>query len=506
MEGDVQEVFLGLDAGSSVCKAAAFDTEGRLVALATARAPLERSAGGRVEADPERVWAAATSVLREVGSRLEGRGRPVALGVSGAMVGAWVVDEGGDALRFGINWEDARAGPMLARMEADTPGFLAELFSVSGSVLQQGCTLPVLAVLGAEEPEVLSRAAAVIGLKDWLRARLTGRIATDVSEAAVAPGNARKQGRDAELIARFGLLPYAHLLPEARPSAAPGGAVTHAAAVQTGLPEGLPVAIGAGDVIANVIGAGGLVDGADTALLGTTCMVGRCGTAPTFTPPNLGLLFSLPERHWFRAMVNVAGTANLDWAMSVLCADLAGQADRFELVTELARAEPVGARGVTYLPYLSESGIIAPKADAAARAQFSGLVPTHGRAALLRAIFEGVAFSIADLTDLLGESAAPITLTGGGARSAIWPEMIAEMTGRPVRLPEGAEFGARGAALLAAVSVGRFASVEVGGAAWTPAGRVVEPTGARAVEWADARARFTEARDRLLGAGNGNRV
>jgi sugar (pentulose or hexulose) kinase len=492
------DLLLGLDAGSSVCKAALFDGAGRLVAMAAEPTPLLRT-GGRVEADPVRAWAAAAAVLRRMAEAAQGRGRIVGLGLSGAMVGAWVIDAAGQTLRPGINWEDSRAGHLIDRLRAANPQVLSDIFARSGSALQQGCTLPVLAALLEEEPALMARAAAVLTYKDWLRLRLTGVMATDASEAAVSPGDARAQSRSPALIDLFGLTGQAHLLPPVLPSAAIAGHVTAAAAAETGLPEGLPVVAGAGDVIANVIGAGGLQPGAIIGLLGTTCMIGLCRREPVFTPPDLGLLFSLPEGHWFRAMVNVAGTLNLDWAVSLLCPDLAGRADLWDRVTEMAARVPVGARGVTYLPYLSESGIIAPVADPSARAGFGGLTPAVGRDEMIRAVYEGVALSIADLCDLLAPpEGGPIVLTGGGGRSALWCQMIAEATGRTVIVPAGEEFGARGAALLAATALGMFGSVAEASRAMAGEGQSYRPTGEEADAWAAARAAYHRARDRAL--------
>lgn len=494
-----RDLFLGIDAGSSVCKAAVFDLTGRVVSVAAAPTPLIRPRPGWVEADPDRAWAAAADVIRQAAHQARGAGEIAALGVSGAMVGAWVVDARGHALRPGINWEDSRAQDLIAGMEADRPGLSSLIFRTSGSVMQQGCTLPLLAWLLRHEPEVMARARWVMGYKDWLRLRLTGSVATDVSEAAVAPGDARTQDRSAAMIRLFGLEEAEALLPPALPSTACTGGLTAEAARATGLPIGLPVAVGAGDVVANVIGAGGLAPGAVTALLGTTCMVGLCANRPVFEPADLGLLFSLPERLWFRAMVNVAGTLNLDWAVGLLCPDLPEGPDRWDRITAIAAAEPVGARGVTYLPYLSESGIIAPVVDTLARAQISGLTPAHGRGALLRAVYEGVAFALADLCDLLGPAGGgSITLAGGGGRSRFWCDLIAEATGREVVVPDGQEFGARGAALLAAVALGAFPSVTAASASVIGSGRRHEPSGRDGERWREARARFGEARDRLL--------
>jgi sugar (pentulose or hexulose) kinase len=227
-------------------------------------------------------------------------------------------------------------------------------------------------------------------------------------------------------------------------------------------------------------------------------MVGLCLDRPVFIPENLGLLFSLPERHWFRAMVNVAGTLNLDWAVALLFPELAGQEGAFERIAAMAAGEPIGARGLTYLPYLSESGIIAPVVDPNARAQFAGLTPTHGRESLLRSVYEGVAFALADLCDLLGPpDGVPITLTGGGGRSVLWCDIISTVTGREVVVPDGQEFGARGAALLAATGLGVFPSVVAASASVARTGRRYVPSRQDAA-WQDARALYRERRDRLL--------
>ncbi|MEY3961206.1 MAG: hypothetical protein RIR14_1860, partial [Pseudomonadota bacterium] len=199
-----RELFLGVDAGSSVCKAALFDGAGRLVAVAAQPTPLLRL-GGRVEADPAQAWAAAVAVLRQMVEAARDEGQIVAMGLAGAMVGAWVVDAQGQTLRAGINWEDSRANDLIEAMKAQNPHVLDEIFAQSGSALQQGCTLPVTAALIREEPDLMAQAHAVLGYKDWLRLRLTGEVATDVSEAAVAPGDARAQARSPDLIALFGL-------------------------------------------------------------------------------------------------------------------------------------------------------------------------------------------------------------------------------------------------------------------------------------------------------------
>lgn len=496
----MRDLFLGIDAGSSVLKAAAFDADGTQISLASQRTPLSRPRPGWVEADPTSCLDALFAVIADAAEQSGDPGAIRAIGISGAMVGAWLVDAQGLAIRPGINWEDSRSQPMIDGLIAQRPSFLSDVFSISGSALQQGCTLPVLAWLNRHEPEALTRTAHVLTYKDFLRMHLTGVAAADRSESAVLPGSARDQARSPELFEMFGIGALMDRFPQILDPQDVAGQLTLDAATRTGLQAGVPVVAGAGDVIANVIGAGGLATGAATGILGTTCMVGVCHDKPVFTPPDLGLLFSLPERHWYRSMVNVAGTLNLDWAVGTFAPNIAEGVDPFATVTEMVRHVPAGANGVTYLPYLSKSGIIAPVADANARAQFCGLHAGHDQADLLRAVYEGVAFAIADLIDLLSLPAgSPLVLTGGGSRSPVWCQMIADVSRCPISVLEGSEFGAKGAALLAASALGHHDSVSAASQRAKTVRQTFVPAPSAATVWANARARYSDYRDRLIG-------
>lgn len=490
---------LGVDAGTSLCKAALFDRQGRQIAVARERTPLDRPRPGWSELDPERSWTAVTSVIRRVMAESGAAPSSVrGIGLSAAMVGAWFLGDDGRAIRPGIVWEDSRSQPVLDRMEEREPGFMSRIFRSSGSVLQQGCTLPVTAWFREHEPEVLAQARHILSYKDFIRYRLTGLVATDRSEASVIPGDARARTRSDAMFELFGLGEHRHRFPPVKDSETIIGGLTAEAAQVTGLPEGLPVAVGAGDVPCTVIGAGGLEPGRATVVLGTTCMVGICHDEPVFGPADIGLLFSLPGDCWYRAMVNVAGTLNLDWAISVLAPDLAKRSDCYERVTELAAASSAGANGVVFLPYLSESGIIAPVVDANARAQFAGLTPAHGRGDMLRAVFEGVAFALHDLVEVLGIDHGEIRLTGGGGQSLFWTQMVADVLGREVVVPAGSEFGARGAALILATALGDFPDMRRAAFPELDEPRRHSPDAGAAKALESARLRFAHARKALI--------
>ena len=490
---------LGIDAGSSLTKAAIFDRAGNEVASARERIALDRPRPGWCETDPEAAWAAMCRAVRAVLARAGADGSDLAaVGLSAAMVGAWLVDAEGRALRPGIIWEDSRTQAMLdARVGAD-PDFFRRIFAADGCVMQQGCTLPLLAWLQANEPQTLERAAFCFSYKDYLRMRLTGRAAADRTEAAVAPGDARGRGRSAAMLSLFGLDAVAAKLPPVADLESLAGEVTAHAARHTGLRPGTPVAVGAGDVPANITGAGALADGAALAVLGTTCIVGVVADRPVFSPPDLGLLFTLPGTAWFRAMVNVAGTLNLDWAIRTILGEEAPDAACFSAAEALAAAQPIGSGGVVFLPYLSESGIIAPVVDPHARAGFVGLTPRHGRAAMMRAVYEGVALAIRDLAGNLPEMHGDLILTGGGARSGLWPQMIADALGRAVVVPAASEFGARGAALLAGTAIGWYPDIRTASLAVRRNERRYVPEPQCRAEWDGAFARFRGFSEKLV--------
>ena len=450
----------------------------------------------------DEAWADSAKAIRGALITASASGVDVAaVGVTGAMVGVWPVDAGGRPIRPAVLVADTRGQEAIDRAKADDADGMERIFNSDGCVVEPGCTLPALRWLLDHEPELMARARHILTCKDWLRYRLTGELAGDVTEAAVAPGDARRRGRSLEMLRLFGLESSADLFPPVRPSESIGGFVTEAAAAETGLRAGTPVAIGAGDVPCSAIAAGAVEPGMACTILGTTCHNGVVVDEPLFEPPNIGLLFTLPDSLWFRVMVNLAGTPNLDGALSALFSDVAGGqagASVYALLERIAAERPAGADGLLYHPYLSEAGLIAPVVARGARAQFSGLRALHGRADLLRAVYEGVAYAIRDCYEAIGRPIDGIRLVGGGARSDFWSQTIADVAGRPVLVPDGSEFGAKGAALLASVAIGRSKSVREAARKAFAVRRRFEPQGKLAAAYADGFARFQAARKAIV--------
>ena len=453
-------LFLGIDIGTSVIKAALFDEAGHECAERAERMQLLPAPVGWSELDGEAVWKVTARVVRGLLQQASIAPEAVrGIGVTGVMVGAWLVDEEGRIVRPPILWNDARALDLVERLRAREPALFSRVFAHSGSMMQLGCTLPVLAWLKENEPESLSRAQRVICAKDFIRYRLTGALATEESEAAMAPGSAVTRDFIPDQAKLLGIVELSRLLAEVRPAEALAGHVTEEAAAATGLAAGTPVAIGTGDTGACALGAGCHDPGSAVSVLGTTCLNGVIFDRPVYEPRDLGLLFILPQERWMKTMVNVAGTTVLDWCLSTLCPDIAAGPEPYERLGALAETSPPGANGVVFIPYLSATGVIAPRVEPRARAGFLGLAPHHTRADMVRAVYEGIAYAIRDCYESIGGAGETVRLSGGGARSPFWSQMVADVTGYAIEVPEGTQFGAKGAALCAAVATGAYPSL-----------------------------------------------
>lgn len=455
---------LGIDAGTSVVKAALFYPDGREFTTVAQRTTLKTPYPSWAEVSMVETWEMTASAIRRLLANSGVAGEEIAaVGITGNMVGAWLIDSEGRPVRDAILWCDGRTQPLIDRLGQEQPGFMSRVFDADGCVMQQGCTLPVLRWLAEHEPQSLDRAEWVLCCKDWLCFKLTGSVQVDPTEASVMPGDARTCGYSDAMFDLLGVRDYIHLFPPIQPSEKVVGSVRPEAAEQTGLRVGTPVVAGAGDVPASALGVGAYEPGVACSLLGTNFLNCLVTDAPSFHPRDVGLLFCMPGTRWLRAMVNVSGTTSLDWAVEQFCqpekVGATGTADLFARVEALAMQSPPGARGLIYLPYLSSQGIIAPFIEPAARAEFFGLTNEHTRADLVRAVYEGMAFSIRDGYDAIPAAIQEIRLSGGAAKSAFFCQMVADVTGKRVVVPSGSEFGAKGAAMLAAVGIGWYETV-----------------------------------------------
>jgi sugar (pentulose or hexulose) kinase len=351
-------------------------------------------------------------------------------------------------VRSAILWNDGRAAEIVSDWHDD--GTIAEIFARSGNVPFPGYTLPVLAWLKHHSPDVLEQADRLLFCKDWIRAWLTGVQASDETDASYAPFGIAERDWDLRLLELAGVADYRHLLPDllAPDTTDP---LLGDVAEQLGLPTGIPVAVGATDIVAGCVGGGAVEPGHAVTILGTSANSSVVTESPEFQPDQVGIMAAAPLGQWIRTMLNTSGSTTLDWAAGLFAGgevgrllDLAGSADTDDL--------PV------LLPYLAGAGVVSPFVDPGARGGFLGLRSHHGPAELARAAVEGLAFAVADSYASMPTDVVEITAVGGAARSDLLLQTIADVTQATVTRPEGEEFGARGVALLAGVAAGLVAS------------------------------------------------
>ena len=438
---------LGIDAGTTAVKAVVYDLAGAV--LATGHRPVEvvRGERGVAETDMEGIWLAVVAAVREA---LAGAGEVTVegIGVTGQGDGAWLVDDQGRPVRPAALWLDGRGAARVDDWLAS--GAADHVVRATGSAPFPG-TLPILLEeFEADEPEVLARAAHHLNCKDWIRHRLTGTIATDPSESSRTYLDTATVRYSQEMIDGLGHGRWQHLLPPVQDPQAVAGSLLPEVAADLGLPAGIPVAVGLVDSAACPVGLGAITDGDCYIVLGTTATVAMLHPDRSGTRSETAIIIPTGRgTQVLEALSSMAGTPNLDWARQTL-----GLADRSwdDLEPEL-RQVPPGSGGVLYLPYGSPSGERAPFVDTAASASWLGLSVAVTPVQVLRSTFEGVALAMTECLDILGATGA-VRICGGGARSDLMCQLLADISGRDVVRTEDPEIGVRGASTVALVAAG----------------------------------------------------
>lgn len=498
-------VFVGIDKGTSTVKTTLFSLDGALLGESSRRTPLISPRPGWHEEDMETVWRAACETVREATANRGVAPSAVAgIGVTGHMAGLFLVDAAGRPVRPGIEWTDSRAGAFLAEVAGTE--WERQQFAISGNALVPGLTLVLLRWLRDHEPEALGRARHLLFAKDWIRFRLTGEIATDVSEIGWMPGDVRRRDYSPDLLDMLGLDDVARLFPPVLGETDIAGAVTAAAAEATGLAEGTPVVVGQGDAIACNLGAGALRPRQAVSVLGTSFLNQVVTSEPLFEPDGLGCLFPSADGTWTRILPNTGGgTVNLQWFLDHFCEPELAAAEEaggsvYELVGDMVGEVPVGSGGVLFQPFVNTSGVVAPFYHTGARAGFFGLSVDTDKAHVLRAIFEGVGYAMADCYQAMPVPPSEIRLSGGGSRSRVWAQILADVTDTPIVVPDQAQASAKGAALLAAIGTGYFSSQREAADATVGVSARYRPDRARAEQYRELVGLYRDLRVAMMSA------
>ena len=484
MAGIATVHLLGIDLGTSSVKALLSTETGRILGWGSAGYPILRPHPGWAEQRPGDWWRATVAAVRQALSCARDTSAPIAaVGLSGQMHGTVLLDRAGQLLAPAVIWPDQRSHRQVqeitGRIGAD------RLIELTGSPVATGFQAATIHWVQQERPGLWQQVHTVLLPKDYLRYRLTGETHTDPSDGSgTLLLDVRRRDWSPEVLAALDI--DAARLPPVHPSAAVAGHLSRQAAEALGLPAGVPVVTGAADTACGALGAG-TVDGRTLLLTISTggqivlpapeVEVDRAGRVHTFC----GALAPGPDQAgWYQmAAILCAGMA-LRWLRDqVFC--VPGRPDGAAYARMVAWAEPVpaGARGLLFLPYLA--GERTPHMDPQARGLFLGLTVGHGRAELVRAVLEGVVLACYDAYLVLAELGARperIVVAGGGARSRLWQQIVADVFGLPVQRLQVGQQSALGAVLLAGGGAGLFAPASTA-RAWASYGPPVEPDDGR---------------------------
>lgn len=441
------------------------DLNGNIIAINHQRTPALNLELSWHEENMEGTWQVALQVIKGLITKSNIDPKEIAaVGISGHMTGAWLIDDQGKPVRNAICWPDGRSIDLLMRWEHED--ILNRFYAISGNAATTGMTLVILRWLKENEPTNMEKARFILFAKDWIRYKLTGDIRTDESDISHMPGDIRRRSYSRELLELCGIPEYDRLFPPISPCTQVVGGVLPAIAQETGLLPNTPVVVGLGDAVANSVGTGLIYEGQAASVLGTSFMNIVVTNQPLLQPENIGFEMAMVDGKWIRILPNYGGgTLNLDWFLNNFYASEAKDAEArgkniFDVLEEEAAQVPVGSNGIIYHPYLNRTGVIAPFNNPTARGQFFGLNVHNTRKDLLRAVYEGVALSMLDCYQAIPVPIKDVRLSGGGAKCTCWCQIIADCLGVPVLILSGTESGVMGAALTAGVGIGLYSNFQ----------------------------------------------
>jgi xylulokinase len=468
---------LGIDLGTTSVKLLALGRDGQVLAVSNSHHGIDDTSEG-VQADPEMWWQSLLTALGDLGRQVR-LADAVAVGFSGNMSSVVLVDDHAVALAPALLLADPRGAEQIAAL---TDRQRARIVAVTGNVPNSVFSLASLLWWNATHRDVLQRASVWLSAKDYLRARLTGVLATDPTDAynslLVDEGTWNR-----DLIESLGL--PGTLFPPLIGSFSPAGAVHRAAAQLTGLREGTPVATGSGDVAAAITGMGGLHGDQLAISLGTSATVMAAlddGLHPSPPTDAVGAMSVHPASNgmWFALGSLLTGGLALNWLRSIAGA---------ESITS-AQSTPNAANPLVFLPYLAGTG--SPDFLPSATGTILGVMPSTTASQLVAALCEAVAFDIAGLVERLGsQHYSHVVVSGGGSRVQAWPQILADVLRLPVRVLDQPDLSAVGAAMYGWAALGITVSP-------TSAGSTAEPRASTAAAWEIRRGRYEKARTLAL--------
>lgn len=481
---------MGIDIGAGSLKTMVVRSDGHIGGSASMDIATHSPQPRWSEQDPQDWWrAVCDTVPRALAEAGIGAGEIRAVSFSAGAHTPVLEDAQGRVLRPAILWSDQRSGEQVQALQQRHG---ERILQIALNKPSPTWTLPQFLWLAQHEPEVVRATHRVYVAKDWLRSRLTGTWETDRTEAVgTLMFDARRDAWSEELCEMIGWRPQT-LPPLVTPTTVVG-TVTEAAARECGLRAGTPVVCGTSDTSVETFGAGSVAPGDGTVKLATAGTLSIVGTAPHVHPTLINYPLAVPGLWYTITGTNSCASAHRWLRDTFFMAGAASGSAAFAEMDRLAAAAPAGADGLLFHPYLQ--GERAPYWDPMLRADFVGITFRHQRQHFVRALYEGIAFSLREVKDQFaaqGMALAQARIIGGGAKSATWRQIVADVLGIEVLLPRTTD-ASFGAALLAGVGVGVFSDELVAARTCTAVLETARPDPARAAHYTELYALYQQA-------------
>ncbi len=480
---------LGIDIGTSGAKALVCDEHGKVVATAMAEYPLLTPYALWSEQNPADWWGGVQTAVKEIATKVDAS-QIAAIGLTGQMHGAVFLDKDDSVIRPALLWNDQRTAAECAEITERVGA--ARLIELAGNPALTGFQAPKILWLRNHEPENYARLAQVLLPKDYIRFLLTGERAADASDAAgTLLLDLRQRDYSAEILEKLEL--KREWLPRVMEGPEVTGHLKPEVAQALGLPSRLPVIAGGGDNAAAAVGTGVVRAGVVSSSIGTSGVIFAHSDSIAFDPKGRLHTFchAVPGKYHLMAVTLSAGGA-FRWLRDTL------GAKSYDDMTKSAEGVPVGAEGLIFLPYLT--GERTPHLDPLASGAFIGLTARHTQAHLIRAVMEGVVYSLRDGLEIMRDLNVPIQqirATGGGGRSAFWRQMQADIYGGEVVTLTAEEGPAYGAALLGGVGAGTFKDVNEAVSKCVATNSSTQPDAGRQAKYEKVYAIYREAYGKL---------
>ncbi len=475
--------YLSIDVGTTMVKAVMFDEAGREIKVARHGTVVQRGPGGASEQDMYSVWDAVVFAVRTVVHLVQ---QPVdAIALTGQGDGCWLLGADGRPTGPAILWNDARAGALTAEWAAS--GLLDDAYRINGNLGFPGTQTAILKWLHANDPARLEASHKAVYCTGWIYNRMTGEFAADESDAA-SPFLDIVSGEYSQKILEMFDMPWAErLLPQVRRDGSRIAELSDTAAAELRVPAGLPVVLAPFDIPVTAIGIGAVRPGQACTILGTTLstdiVLDRFD--PSSTPAGMTLPSGVPGTY-IKSLAAMAGVEIVSWGMKLM------GLDNPNWLSDLAVTTDPGADGLMFHPYMSPAGERAPFLEPKARGSLIGMSFEHTRAHVARALLEGMSYAVRNCLEYGGVEITDFRLSGGGANSAAWCQILADVSGIPTMRSIDNEIGAKGALLTAFVALGVEHDMVAAADSYVRARHVYEPDPVAVEVYEEMYGRFKE--------------